>query len=1027
MRPESPLRGGMPSPSLSLFGGPVLGYGSDRIALSPYQGALLGFLATEGGRGVSVARLVDTLWEPLRPGVAKHRLSQLVHTVNRKSEDGLLIAKSAERYGLSAHVVTDLDALLEGLAQGQLEEAAEIFSRGFLSGLSKTPTDTFADWLDAMRLKLRASIRETAAARWTELTREGRWHQASGPAQVLLSLDPSDEKALQMVIRARAMSGRVKEAEAVYSSFAERAESTAGAWTPSNETRALFDRVKALDPGPYHRLEQPRAEADPRPILVGRADELAALSAAARSVAGSGLRIVVVKGEGGMGKTRLVEESLAGVALDGVRVLRGQSSEFERDIPLNPILEAFMEPEIGAHIQKLEDPWRLVLLALMPEFHHGPAPLPELPYIQPGSIPRRLFEAIRQLFVGVARDAPTIVFIDDFQWVDETSVAALEYLLRRWESEPLVLVLSVRTESLVAGGAVDRFLTDKESDDEAREFLLDELSMEAAQDLVREVARTPISATEGEEIATLGGFNPFFIIELTLEFEEGRRLPRPDLGDLIPLPFLIRQVLDQRLSQLEPDSEHALNTLSVFGRAARGHELAKLSKLTQEACVEALEQLQGFRLVKWTDHGFQVRHELIRQAVYSRLSQARKAWMHGEVARYLEQTDSADSVGELALHYGGAEENSKALGYALEAASQAEAAGAVPEALRFLRIGRQSTEDPSQSAELIGRTAHLNYLHRDFEQAAPLLGLAADRFRQLGRIREALMAELEHLDILSQREALPTRDFLRQLQDLKQTALRQDFWEVAAKAMDTEVRLLDRAEEIEGVRRVVSEAEGLLGGMSPRAECSLLGIVAFNLYYGSPTRALEAARRGLLLAQEHGLIDEVLKSSIRLIVVMLHQGLLETREGEVAIEVAESLARRSGDLYSRFNLRSWSGASGQRRSSTRSPRRTGPGCVPPTASSGCTARSNAGSRPPAPSRTGPAPSGSSRPSHSGPHTSGATGVTSTSHSSRNRRSPKQPSRRRGASSAFTHKSGLDPIFTSIKVCGTSISGSMTAL
>ena len=89
------------------------------------------------------------------------------------------------------------------------------------------------------------------------------------------------------------------------------------------------------------------------------------------------------------------------------------------------------------------------------------------------------------------------------------------------------------------------------------------------------------------------------------------------------------------------------------------------------------------------------------------------------------------------------------------------------------------------------------------------------------------------------------------------------------------------------------------------------------------------------------------------------------------------------------------------------PRRTGPGCVPPTASSGCTARSNAGSRPPAPSRTGPAPSGSSRPSHSGPHTSGATGVTSTSHSSRNRRSPKQPSRRRGASSAFTHKSGLD--------------------
>ena len=180
---------------------------------------------------------------------------------------------------------------------------------------------------------------------------------------------------------------------------------------------------------------------------------------------------------------------------------------------------------------------------------------------------------------------------------------------------------------------MDRFLADKESDGETREVVLDELSMEAAQELVDEVARVPISATEREEIATLGGLNPFFIIELTLEFEEGRRLPRPDLGDLIPLPFSIRQVLEQRLGQLAPDSEHALNTLCVFGRAARGHELAKLSKLAQEACVEALEQLQGFRLVKWTDEGFQVRHELIRQAVYSRLSHARKAWIHGEVAR----------------------------------------------------------------------------------------------------------------------------------------------------------------------------------------------------------------------------------------------------------------------------------------------------------------------------------------------------------------------------------------------------------
>ena len=179
--------------------------------------------------------------------------------------------------------------------------------------------------------------------------------------------------------------------------------------------------------------------------LCGRDEELGYL---ARSIfkdrRGGRRSTVIIGGEAGLGKTRLVKEALQGARFRGYRVLRARPAELERNIPLNPLLEALNQKWVGQVLLDLEDPWRSVLLSLMPQFHEGPGPLPAVPYVQPGSLPRRTYEAFFRLFRAVSEKAPTLLFVDDFQWADETSAAVLQFMHRRWPKGDLGLILTYR-------------------------------------------------------------------------------------------------------------------------------------------------------------------------------------------------------------------------------------------------------------------------------------------------------------------------------------------------------------------------------------------------------------------------------------------------------------------------------------------------------------------------------------------------------------------------------------------------------
>ena len=315
---------GNPRPTFRLvtFGGPALYAGTRHLALSPLKAALLGMLAGAPD-GVSTARAIKLLWQPAPSSRLRHRISQLIYSLNREFRERLVVRKH-DRQWLSEAIATDYSVLLAAISDQRLVEAAELCKRGFLSELTKSPSDAFSEWLDEMSLQLRSRIRQAAVEQWTLLTGQGRWHHATEPARVLISFNPYDERALRMLIRAEAMSGRVGEAETAFNSFVERSEMGDPDWSPHAETLSLVGHLNATP-------AQAGSESAARPIvghpLIGRSGELAALLGAMLPRPGDGLRVVVLRGERGIGKTRLAEEVLARGLLTGIRVISQSRDE----------------------------------------------------------------------------------------------------------------------------------------------------------------------------------------------------------------------------------------------------------------------------------------------------------------------------------------------------------------------------------------------------------------------------------------------------------------------------------------------------------------------------------------------------------------------------------------------------------------------------------------------------------------------------------------------------------------------------
>lgn len=873
---------------LDFFGGPTLWHEDSPIRISPFQAGLLSLAFGTGQTRIPRSAVQELLWTRDSDKVVRHRLSQLVYQTNHRCQTRVIELEGEHLRVNTQAVATDLEELKGMIRNSDFQAACDILERGFLSAFPSRKTDAFSDWIEQQELGMRARLRSKALADWNASEAVHDWLGARSSAEALYRLDPQDEAVLRRVLKAHAMGGRVEEAEAVYRSFAERAD-TSGGWTPQRATRTLLRSVQSGHQRPPERAGIAGIQGLKVP-LAGRADELSRLS---RRICENRVQdawsIVTLTGEPGIGKTRLIEEAMQGAQFRGKRVMYASPGEFERDIPLSPLLEALNLPWVGPLLSSVPDPWHSHLLSLLPQFDSDENPPPREPNDRSRRLRRHTCEALLRLFSAIAQSRAAVVVLDNFHWVDEATATVVQFLHRRWQKGEFALVLSYRQEELGRNDIGARLVSQLEGGPEAMAIRLQELERSAAQALVASLGADQLARSTVDNIVDLAGGNPHFLIEITADvLADGARKSG------IRVPASVRHGIVRRIGELAPSAKSIMSALAVFGHPATVQCLAEVTGHTRHECIDALDLLYERHFIEWAGDKVSIRKELVRQAVYEGLSPTRRSLLHALAAEVLRSGIPKRRPDRIAMHYYRAGERQLACIYALEAAKPS-ATRKPEDRSKFLQIAYETSDGPRQQ----GLTIHLaRALHRARRPTAALryARKALSEVHNLS-FAESCTGRLIVTDVLHLLGKRAAGTILDQLAELEAT-LRENEEAVQAEVLDATLRVLHREGDHDAITRLFSRVKGLEGLRDPVANCRVLAILALQAEYNDPAEGLVCARRAVAIARQHDLQDDEMLARQRHIAALAASGLLATDEGRISVAQGRTAARKSDDLAS---------------------------------------------------------------------------------------------------------------------------------
>ncbi len=432
-------------------------------------------------------------------------------------------------------------------------------------------------------------------------------------------------------------------------------------------------------------MAPPVAQSVVSPVLIGRGPALAALEAhlaVARSGQGE---TVLLSGEAGIGKSRLLTElearATAGPA--ALRVVRGACFEQDRALPYAPILDALRRLAPGGPdaLTTLLGPEAPDLLRILPEVAAHVPPREPAPPLEPAQEKRRLFEALARVVARAVGTGLLLLIVEDLHWSDESSLEWLLYLARRLVGRPILLLLTYRPEEV--GPALGGVLATLDRERLAAEIPLARLDRAEVADLIRAIFDLP-RAVHPEFVDALYALtegNPFFVEE-TLKalltagdiFYVDGMWDRKPLADL-HIPRTVQVAVQRRLDPLSPAARALILPAAVAGRRFDFAVLQAVTGQEEAALVEAIKELIAAGLViEESADIFAFRHALTREAVYADLLARERRALHRATAAAIERVYAGAleaPLADLSYHYRQAGAWAQVLDYAARAGRRA--------------------------------------------------------------------------------------------------------------------------------------------------------------------------------------------------------------------------------------------------------------------------------------------------------------------------------------------------------------------
>jgi len=664
--------------------------------------ALLAYLAVNGGQQGRDS-LAALLWPENDQTSARAALRRTLSVLNKALAPGVLtITRESVEISANASLWFDVEEFQRSRKEcashghapneacprclAPLEQAAGLYQDTFMAGFTLRDSPAFDDWQFFQSESLRRELVEVLECLAHGYALQGHYEQAIAHARRRLAQDPLHEPAHRQLMQLYAWSGRRSSALRQYQECARILERELGV-SPLEETTRLYEEIKdqqlaPLAPTPdqpWHVSHAPRPlhPADDRSItpgeypLVGRGIEWSLLQQAYSAVDADG-RLAVLEGEAGIGKTRLAEEFISHLREQGAHVLAARCYQGESGLALATFLEALrsgLEQVRSSqwHVP-LHDQWLNEAARLLPDLAHLRPGLQSAAPSQDGGAQMRFFEGVHQVLRAMCSgQAPGMLFFDDLQWADETSLDLLTYLVRRLGRWPTLILLAWRSEDLPQTARLRRLLAEAQRNDRATLVTLARLSAENVNELVSMASGGAVAPVAiGRHLFQETEGLPYFLTEYLAALPE---IVAGDEQGEWDIPQGVRDLLHARLEQVGEAGRQLLQTAATIGRSFDIDILRSASGRSDEETVETLEILIRLNLIREaqlaagglsadTPRGwvYDFTHNKVRSLIYTETSLARHRLLHQRVADALAarargRPQGRALAGQIAYHY----------------------------------------------------------------------------------------------------------------------------------------------------------------------------------------------------------------------------------------------------------------------------------------------------------------------------------------------------------------------------------------